>query len=52
MANKAAFKPEKLEDDLPVEKVIKSGNRLRTSKLRLEYFKNLLNNTKELNEEI
>lgn len=52
MANDAAFKPEKLEDDLPVEKVLKTGNRVSKSKLRLEYFKNLLNSTKELNEKI
>jgi len=52
MANDAAFKPEKLEDDLPVEKVLKTGNRVSRSKLRLEYFKNLLNSTKELNEKI
>ena len=50
--NKAAFKPEKLEDDLPVEKVLKTGNRFSSSKLRLEYFKNLINKSKELNEEI
>lgn len=50
--NIAAFKPEKLEDDLPVEKVLKTGNRFSSSKLRLEYFKNLINKSKELNEEI
>jgi hypothetical protein len=50
--NTAAFKPEKLEDDLPVEKVLKTGNRFSSSKLRLEYFKNLINKSKELNEEI
>ena len=50
--NTAAFKPEKMEDDLPVEKVLKTGNKFSTSKLRLEYFKNLINRTKELNEEI
>ena len=47
-----AFKPEKLEDDLPVEKVLKSKNRFASSKLKLEYFKNLINRSKELNEEI
>ena len=51
-ANDAAFKPEKLEDDLPVEKVLKSKNRFASSKLKLEYFKNLINRSKELNEEI
>jgi hypothetical protein len=50
--NTSAFKPEKMEDDLPVEKVLKTGNKFSTSKLRLEYFKNLINRTKELNEEI
>jgi hypothetical protein len=50
--NKSAFKPEKLEDDLPIEKVIKNGNRFSSTKLRLEYFKNLINKSKELNEEI
>jgi hypothetical protein len=50
--NNSAFKPEKLEDDLPIEKVIKGGNRVNTKKLRLEYFKNLINKSKELNEEI
>jgi len=43
--------PEKLGDDLPIEKVLKGG-RFDNKKLRLEYFKNLLNNAKELNEEI
>lgn len=43
--------PEKLGDDLPVEKVLKGG-RMNPKKLRLEYFRNLLNNAKELNEEI
>jgi len=52
MANDAAFKPEKLEDDLPVEKVLKNRGRFNKSKLRLEYFRNLLNSTEEPNEEI
>jgi hypothetical protein len=51
-ANKTAFKPEKLPDDLPVEKILKSKNGFNSKKLRLEYFKNLLNRTEELNEEI
>ena len=38
--------------ELPVEKMIKKGGRFNTPKLRLEYFQNLLNNAKELNEEI
>ena len=37
---------------LPVENMLKKGGRFNSSKLRLEYFKNLLNNAKELNEEI
>jgi hypothetical protein len=52
MFNQAAFKPEKLEDDLPVEKVLKNGNKFSNTKLRLEYFKNLINKAKELNEKI
>jgi hypothetical protein len=39
-------------EELPVEKMIKKGGRFNTPKLRLEYFQNLLNNAKELNEEI
>jgi hypothetical protein len=55
--NDMAFKPEKQEDDLPVLKVIKSKNRfnpktMRGSSLRLEYFRGILNKSKELNEEI
>lgn len=49
--NYAIKNPEKLADDLPVEKVLKGG-RINPKKLRLEYFRNLLNNAKELNEEI
>jgi hypothetical protein len=52
-----AFEPEKQEDDLPVLKVIKGRNRfnpqtMRGSSLRLEYFRGILNKSKELNEEI
>ena len=55
--NDMAFNPEKQEDDLPVLKVIKSKNRfnpktMRGSSLRLEYFRGILNKSKELNEEI
>jgi hypothetical protein len=55
--NDMAFKPEKQEDDLPVLKVIKSKNRfnpktMKGSSLRLEYFRGILNKSKELNEEI
>jgi hypothetical protein len=50
--NISAFKPEKLEDDLPVEKMIKRGGKINSKALRLEYFKDLINRTKELNEEI
>jgi hypothetical protein len=49
--NYAIKNPEKLADDLPVEKVLKGG-KVNPKKLRLEYFRNLLNNAKELNEEI
>jgi len=55
--NDMAFKPEQQEPDLPILKVIKGKNRfnpqkMRGSSLRVEYFRNLLNSTKELNEEI
>ena len=55
--NDMAFEPEKQEDDLPVLKVIKGRNRfnpqtMRGSSLRLEYFRGILNKSKELNEEI
>jgi len=55
--NDMAFKPEQQEPDLPVLKVIKGRNRfnpqkMKGSSLRLEYFRGLLNKSKELNEEI
>jgi len=52
IANDTAFKPEPLEDDLPIKEILKSNKVKKPSKLRLEYFKNLINRTKELNEEI
>jgi hypothetical protein len=39
-------------EELPVVKMINKGGRFNNTKLRLEYFQNLLNNAKELNEEI
>ena len=50
--NNAAFKPEKLEDDLPVEKILNSRNKFSSKKMRLEYFKDLINRTKDIHEEI
>lgn len=50
--NIAAFKPEKLEDDLPVEKMLNSRNRFSSKKMRLEYFKDLINRAKDIHEEI
>ena len=47
-----AFKPEPQETDLPVLKVIKGKNRFNNKSMRLEYFRGLLNKSKELNEEI
>ena len=50
--NDMAFKPEPQETDLPVLKVIKGKNRFNNKSMRLEYFRGLLNKSKELNEEI
>ena len=50
--NNAAFKPEKLEDDLPVEKILNSRDKFSSKKMRLEYFKDLINRTKDIHEEI
>ena len=50
--NNTAFKPEKLEDDLPVEKILNSRNKFSSKKMRLEYFKDLINRTKDIHEEI
>ena len=55
--NDMAFKPQEQETDLPVLKVIKGRNRfnpktMKGSSLRLEYFRGILNKSKELNEEI
>lgn len=52
IANETAFKPEPLEDDLPIKEILNSNKVKKPSKLRLEYFKNLINKVKELNEEI
>lgn len=50
--NDMAFKPEPQETDLPVLKVIKGKNKFNNKSMRLEYFRGLLNKSKELNEEI
>ena len=55
--NDMAFKPEQQEPDLPVLKIIKGRNRfnpktMKGSSMRLEYFRGLINKSKELNEEI
>ena len=50
-ANERLKTPEEGETP-PVVDMIKKGGRFNNTKLLLEYFKNLLNNAKELNEEI
>lgn len=50
-ANKILKTPEEGET-LPVVDMLKKGGRFNNTKLRLEYFKNLINNAKELNEKI